>query len=128
MRRRGTFEAAQGGTLFLDEIGDISPKLQVDLLRVLEERGRSAASAATSRSRWTCASSPPPTSDLQKAVAAERVFRDDLFYRLNVIPITLPPLRDRREDIPLLVEHFIDRMSADWGASRTASRATPWPC
>jgi two-component system, NtrC family, response regulator AtoC len=112
-RRRGTFEAAQGGTIFLDEIGDISPKLQVDLLRVLETRqfcrvgGNETISvdvrivAATNR-------------DLERAVAEGR-FRDDLFYRLNVIPITLPPLRDRREDIPLLVEHFLERMSAELG-------------
>jgi two-component system, NtrC family, response regulator AtoC len=112
-RRRGTFETAQGGTIFLDEIGDISPKLQVDLLRVLETRqfcrvgGNETISvdvrivAATNR-------------DLQRAVAEGR-FRDDLFYRLNVIPITLPPLRDRREDIPLLVEHFLERMSAELG-------------
>jgi DNA-binding NtrC family response regulator len=113
VRRRGTFETAEGGTLFLDEIGDISPKLQVDLLRVLESRqfcrvgGNTPISvdvriiAATNR-------------DLQQAVADGR-FRDDLYYRLNVIPIRLPPLRDRREDIPLLVEHFLERMSAELG-------------
>ena len=123
VRRRGTFEAAHGGTLFLDEIGDISPKLQLDLLRVLEERtfcrvgGNEPISvdvriiAATNR-------------DLKKAVA-EGVFRDDLFYRLNVIPITLPPLRDRREDIPLLVEHFVERLAIEMkrpvdGVSRDA--------
>jgi DNA-binding NtrC family response regulator len=113
VRRRGTFETAEGGTLFLDEIGDISPKLQVDLLRVLESRqfcrvgGNTPITvdvriiAATNR-------------DLQQAVA-DGQFRDDLFYRLNVIPIRLPPLRDRREDIPLLVEHFLERMSAELG-------------
>jgi DNA-binding NtrC family response regulator len=112
-RRRGSFETAHGGTLFLDEIGDIGPKLQVDLLRVLEERtfcrvgGNDPIAvdvrviAATNR-------------DLDKAVAEGR-FRDDLFYRLNVIPITLPPLRERAEDIPLLVEHFVERMSAEMG-------------
>jgi DNA-binding NtrC family response regulator len=122
-RRRGTFETANGGTLFLDEIGDISPKLQLDLLRVLEERsfcrvgGTEPVSvdvriiAATNR-------------DLKKAVA-DGVFRDDLFYRLNVIPITLPPLRDRREDIPLLVDHFVERLAIEMkrpveGVSREA--------
>ena len=112
-RRRGSFETAHGGTLFLDEIGDIGPKLQMDLLRVLEERtfcrvgGNDQIAvdvrviAATNR-------------DLDKAVAEGR-FRDDLFYRLNVIPITLPPLRERAEDIPLLVEHFVERMSAEMG-------------
>jgi DNA-binding NtrC family response regulator len=110
-RRGGTFEMANGGTIFLDEIGDISPKMQGDLLRVLEERtfrrvgGTELVSvdvrviAATNR-------------DLAKAVS-EGTFRDDLYYRLNVIPIVLPPLRDRREDIPLLVEHFIERLSAE---------------
>jgi len=111
MRRRGTFETANGGTLFLDEIGDVSQKLQVDLLRVLEERtfcrvgGNDPISidvriiAATNK-------------DLLRAVGAG-TFRDDLFYRLNVIPIAMPPLRDRSEDIPLLVEAFIERMSAE---------------
>ncbi len=110
-RRKGKFESANGGTLFLDEIGDISAKLQVDLLRVLEERrlmrvGGSEAIdvdvriiAATNR-------------DLKKAVE-EGQFREDLFYRLNVIPITLPPLRDRREDIPLLVDHFLEHLGVE---------------
>jgi DNA-binding NtrC family response regulator len=110
-RRKGKFEAAHGGTLFLDEVGDISPKLQLDLLRVLEERkfhrvgGNDPIEvdvrviAATNR-------------DLKKAVA-DGSFREDLFYRLNVIPVTLPPLRERKEDIPLLVDHFLDRLEAE---------------
>jgi two-component system response regulator AtoC len=110
-RRKGKFESAAGGTLFLDEIGDISPKLQLDLLRVLEERkfhrvgGNDAIDvdvriiAATNK-------------DLKKAVS-DGSFREDLFYRLNVIPVTLPPLRERKEDIPLLVEHFLDRLEAE---------------
>jgi DNA-binding NtrC family response regulator len=113
MRRRGTFETADGGTLFLDEIGDISQKLQVDLLRVLETRKFCRVGGnepITVDVRIIAATNK----DLHKAVAAGE-FRDDLFYRLNVIPITLPPLRDRREDIPLLVEHFLDRMSAELG-------------
>jgi two-component system, NtrC family, response regulator AtoC len=112
-RRRGTFETAQGGTIFLDEIGDISPKLQVDLLRVLETRQFTRVGGnetITVDVRIVAATNR----DLEKAVAEGR-FRDDLFYRLNVIPITLPPLRDRREDIPLLVEHFLERMSAELG-------------
>jgi len=112
-RRRGTFETAQGGTLFLDEIGDVSPKLQVDLLRVLETRKfcRVGGNEPISVDVRIIAAT---NKDLQKAIAAGE-FRDDLFYRLNVIPITLPPLRDRREDIPLLVEHFLERMSAELG-------------
>jgi len=110
-RRKGKFEAATGGTLFLDEVGDIGGKLQLDLLRVLEERkfhrvgGNEPIEvdvriiAATNR-------------DLKKAVAEGR-FRDDLFYRLNVIPIVIPPLRDRREDIPLLVDGFLERLAVE---------------
>ncbi|ABS26001.1 sigma-54 dependent transcriptional regulator [Anaeromyxobacter sp. Fw109-5] len=110
-RRKGKFEAAHGGTLFLDEVGDIGPKLQLDLLRVLEERrfhrvgGNEPIEvdvriiAATNR-------------DLRRA-AHEGKFREDLFYRLNVIPILVPPLRERREDIPLLVENFVERLSVE---------------
>jgi DNA-binding NtrC family response regulator len=112
-RRRGTFETAHGGTLFLDEIGDISQKTQVELLRVLETRQFTRVGgneqitvdvriiAATNR-------------DLPKAVAEGR-FREDLFYRLNVIPITIPPLRERREDIPLLTENLLEQMAAEHG-------------
>jgi len=110
-RRKGKFEAADRGTLFLDEVGDIGAKLQLDLLRVLEERrfhrlgGNTPVEvdvrivAATNR-------------DLRKAVQEGR-FREDLFYRLNVIPIAIPPLRQRREDIPLLVDRFLERLSAE---------------
>jgi DNA-binding NtrC family response regulator len=110
-RRKGKFEAAHGGTLFLDEVGDIGPKLQLDLLRVLEERrfhrvgGNEPIEvdvrivAATNR-------------DLRKA-AVEGKFREDLFYRLNVIPILIPPLRQRREDVPLLVEAFVERLAVE---------------
>ncbi|HVO19742.1 MAG TPA: sigma-54 dependent transcriptional regulator [Anaeromyxobacter sp.] len=110
-RRKGKFEAADGGTLFLDEVGDVTPKLQLDLLRVLEERrfhrlgGNSPVDvdvrivAATNR-------------DLKKAVQDGR-FREDLYYRLNVIPIAIPPLRQRREDIPLLVDAILERLAAE---------------
>jgi DNA-binding NtrC family response regulator len=112
-RRRGSFETAHGGTLFLDEIGDVSPKLQMDLLRVLEERTfcRVGGSEPISVDVRVIAAT---NRNLEKAVA-DGAFRDDLFYRLNVIPITLPPLRERPEDIPLLVEHFVERMSAEMG-------------
>ncbi|HSM51326.1 MAG TPA: sigma-54 dependent transcriptional regulator [Thermoanaerobaculia bacterium] len=112
-RRKGKFELADGGTLFLDEIGDISPKLQVDLLRVLQLRrffrvGGSEelpvdvrAVAATHR-------------DLEEEIRAGR-FREDLFYRLNVITIQLPPLRERMEDVPLLAQAFLDRLTQELG-------------
>jgi two-component system response regulator PilR (NtrC family) len=110
--RKGRFELAQNGTIFLDEIGDMPQLLQVKLLRVLQERVIESVGsseilpinvrviAATHR-------------DLEKAVV-EGKFREDLFYRLNVIPIRMPALKERREDIPLLISHFLDRfVSAD---------------
>src|SRR5439155_13953888 len=106
-RRLRRFELANGGTLFLDEIGELPAETQLALLRVLQERefervgGNQAIRAdgrviaATSR-------------DLQAAMAAG-AFRSDLFYRLSVFPLELPPLRDRKDDIPLLAQYFIDR-------------------
>jgi DNA-binding NtrC family response regulator len=103
----GRFALAEGGTLFLDEIGDISPAMQVRLLRVLQERSYeplgSVASVHTNV-RIIAASNRR----LVDEVAARR-FRQDLFYRLNVIELSLPPLRQRPEDIPLLIDHFLDR-------------------
>jgi len=105
--KRGLFEVADGGTIFLDEIGEMTLAMQVKLLRVLQERclrpvggtGEIAIDvrviAATNR-------------DLEKQVS-ENNFREDLYYRLNVIPIVVPPLRDRREDLPLLVNHFVKK-------------------
>jgi len=110
-RRKGKFELAQGGTLFLDEVGDVSPKLQLDLLRVLEER-RFQRVGGTGTLEADARVVAATNRDLGKAVA-DGSFREDLFYRLNVIPITLPPLRERREDIPFLVQHFLDRFSKD---------------
>ncbi|MBI3085331.1 MAG: sigma-54-dependent Fis family transcriptional regulator, partial [candidate division NC10 bacterium] len=102
---RGKFEIAAGGTLFLDEIGDISPKLQLDLLRVLDAREfrRVGGSQLIRTDVWIIAAT---NRDLKKLVESGG-FREDLYYRLNVIPVTLPPLRERKEDIPLLVEHFL---------------------
>jgi PAS domain S-box-containing protein len=132
-RRLGRFELAHGGTIFLDEVGELPIETQVALLRVLQERefervGGSAAIrvdvrviAATNR-------------DLLAAIEAG-TFRSDLFYRLNVFPITVPPLRERADDIPLLVEYFIDRYARKAGKSirrvnkRTLDRlqSYPWP-
>ncbi len=108
-RRKGTFEAANGGTLFLDEIGDISPKLQLDLLRVLEDR-RFCRIGSTEQIEVDVRIVAATNRDLKQAVTAGH-FREDLYYRLNVIPVTLPPLRDRREDLPLLVETLLDQLS-----------------
>ncbi|MBI2413254.1 MAG: sigma-54-dependent Fis family transcriptional regulator [Deltaproteobacteria bacterium] len=105
----GRFEAAHEGTVFLDEIGDMSPGLQVKILRVLQEKefervgGRNSIKVDV---RVVAATNQ----DLEKAVEEKR-FRKDLFYRLNVIPIHLPPLRDRREDVPLLLSQFVDKLS-----------------
>jgi DNA-binding NtrC family response regulator len=112
-QKRGKFELADGGTLFLDEIGDISPKLQVDLLRVLQERSfyRVGGSEEVQVDLRVIAATHV---NLQQAVAEGR-FREDLFYRLNVIQIVIPPLRERREDIPLLARHFLERLSHELG-------------
>ncbi|MFZ2491932.1 MAG: sigma-54 dependent transcriptional regulator [Thermoanaerobaculia bacterium] len=112
-RKRGKFEMADGGTLFLDEIGDISPKLQVDLLRVLQERKffRVGGSQEIQVDVRVIAATRV---NLQEAVLGG-TFRDDLFYRLNVINIHLPALRERREDVPLLAHSFVERLSHELG-------------
>jgi two-component system NtrC family response regulator len=113
--RKGRFEAADGGTLFLDEIGDLPPHLQVKLLRVLQEREIERLG-----------SSRPVPVDVRVLAATHRdlearvragSFRDDLYYRINVVTITLPPLRERREDIPLLVDHFLAAFARKNGKS-----------
>lgn len=108
--RKGVFEQASGGTVFLDEIGDTSPAMQVRLLRVLQEgefRPVGGHRTIKSDARVVAATNV----DLERAVAEQR-FRQDLFYRLSVIVIQLPPLRERRDDIPLLIEQFIHNACA----------------
>jgi transcriptional regulator with GAF, ATPase, and Fis domain len=103
--RRGLFEVADGGTLFLDEIGEMSPGMQAKLLRVLQDgEFRRVGGEQTLRSRVRVVAAS--NRDLRKLVADGR-FREDLFYRLSVVRIDVPPLRERREDIPLLCEHFL---------------------
>jgi two-component system, NtrC family, response regulator AtoC len=110
---RGKFEIAAGGTLFLDEIGDISAKLQLDLLRVLDAREfqRVGGSQIIKTDVRIIAAT---NRDLKKRVEAGE-FRDDLYYRLNVIRLVLPPLRDRKEDIPVLVDHFLAQLQTEMG-------------
>src|SRR5690242_2364536 len=132
-RRLGRFEAADGGTIFLDEIGELPPEAQVSLLRVLQEREIERVG-----------SSHPITVDVRVLAATNRdleaavergTFREDLFYRLNVFPIALPPLRERAEDIPILVEYLVDRFARQTGKTirniekQTLQRLTAydWP-
>ncbi|MDI1483843.1 sigma-54 dependent transcriptional regulator [Polyangium sp. y55x31] len=103
-RREGRFAKAAGGTLFLDEIGELTPSVQVKLLRVLQENEYEPIGGDTVRADVRIVAAT--NKDLRAEIAAGR-FREDLFYRLNVIAITVPPLRARREDIPLLVDHFL---------------------
>jgi DNA-binding NtrC family response regulator len=115
--RKGRFELADGGTLFLDEIGELSPPVQVKLLRVLQEREFERLGGTKTMAvdiRLVAASNR----DLEREVEAGR-FRRDLFYRLNVVPLTLPPLRERREDVPVLAAHFAAK------AAEKHNRAVP---
>jgi two-component system response regulator HupR/HoxA len=103
--RKGLFEEADGGTIFLDEVGEMSPAMQLRLLRVLQE-GEIRRVGSSAPRRVNVRVLAATNSDLELDLAAGR-FRKDLYYRLNVFPIRLPPLRDRREDIPSLAEHFL---------------------
>ncbi len=112
-RKRGRFEMAHGGTIFLDEIGELSPELQVKLLRVLQERKFERVGGADPIEvdiRILAATNR----NLSEAVAAG-AFREDLYYRLNVVHIQTPPLRERREDIPILAAHFLERYAKENG-------------
>jgi DNA-binding NtrC family response regulator len=115
--RKGLWEEAEGGTLFLDEIGETSPAMQVKLLRALQEgeiRRVGASRAAHVDARVVAATNR----DLEREVKSGR-FREDLFYRLSVVTLRVPPLRERRSDIPLLAERFLRRASANAGRERT---------
>ena len=106
-RRQGLFQAAHGGTLFLDEIGDMSPSMQVKLYRVLQE-GKVRPLGSTEELDVDVRVIAATNRNLERAIAAGE-FREDLFYRLSVIPIHVPPLRERREDIPLMARAFLER-------------------
>ncbi len=132
-RRKGKLELADGGTLFLDEIGDISPKVQVELLRALEDRKITRLGGSQEIPvdfRLVCATNK----DLEKAVE-DGTFRDDLFFRINVFDITIPPLRERPEDILPIAQHFLERYAGAMGRRVTGfSREVrefflryPWP-
>src|SRR3989441_9986948 len=115
--KKGLLEVAEKGTVFLDEIGEMSAVMQVKLLRVLQERGFRRVGGLeelTADIRVIAATNQ----DLNKLVAEGR-FREDLFYRINVIPISLPPLRERREDIGLLAEHFLGKYNEQMGKNIT---------
>jgi len=111
--KKGRFELADGGTIFLDEIGDMSPAIQVSLLRVLQE-GTFERVGGEQTLRVNVRVISATHRDLRREVAAGR-FREDLFYRLCVIPISLPPLRERRGDIPLLADHVLRQQLAQMG-------------
>ena len=132
-RKQGRFELAQGGTIFLDEIGDLSPNVQLKLLRVIQEREFTRLGGTTTLK-----------ADVRLLAATHRdleqnltngTFREDLYYRLNVFPIYLPPLRERMADIPLLAEHFLNKYAPEHQKSvkRLSAPALdllmqyPWP-
>jgi two-component system nitrogen regulation response regulator NtrX len=131
--RRGKFEVADGGTIFLDEIGDMSLKTQAKVLRVLQEQTMEAV-GGTARIKVDARVLAATNKDLQAEIRAGN-FREDLYFRLNVIPIFVPPLRERQEDIPLLAEHFMAEFAREYGrrlknfdtAAIAVLQRYPWP-
>jgi DNA-binding NtrC family response regulator len=117
----GMFKVAQGGTFFLDEVGETSLSIQVKLLRVLQER-EIIAVGATTPEKVNVRIIAATNKDLEKEVA-RGTFRQDLFYRLNVIPMRIPALRERRDDIPLLIDHFLAKRGFDKGRERMTRKA-----
>src|SRR5437870_3152360 len=132
--RRGKFEVADGGTIFLDEIGDMSVKTQAKVLRVLQEQTMEPVGGGGRSIKVDVRVLAATNKDLQTEIRAGR-FREDLFFRLNVIPIFVPPLRDRQEDIPLLADHFMGEFAREYGrrvknfesGARGALQHYPWP-
>ena len=110
-QKKGKFEFANGGTIFLDEVGEMSANIQVHLLRVLEEKEFTRV-GGNEPIRVDLRVISATNKDLRKAIEKQE-FREDLYYRLNVVNIELPPLRERKEDIPLLAEHFLNKFAAD---------------
>src|SRR5579872_5720916 len=110
----GKFEQADTGTVFLDEIGDVPPSIQVKLLRVLQER--EFERLGSNKTRHIDVRVLAATNADLRAALEEGRFREDLYYRLNVLPINIPPLRERKEDIPFLAEHFVKKLAADTGS------------
>src|SRR5712691_6457686 len=131
--RRGKFELAHGGTIFLDEIGDMTLKTQAKVLRVLQEQVMEPVGGST-RIRVDARVLAATNKDLPAEIRSGR-FREDLYFRLNVVPIFVPSLRDRQEDIPLLADHFMAMLAREYGRrpkifepdAMTAMQRYPWP-